>query len=90
MKPEQPPHPPWASARAGIEVWHQSLHHDFGCDEASIKDLFLLAQLSNSGYQAAINIVSKLYKKISDHQSINNPSGFLHSCVNNARNRLAR
>ena len=90
MKPEQPPHPPWASAHAGIEVWHQSLQHDFGCDEPSIKDLFLLAQLSNNGYQAAINIVSKLYKKISDHQSINNPSGFLHSCVNNARNRLAR
>ena len=87
-KPTQPDHPPWATADGGIEKWTDNLRDDFGCDEDSIKDLYLLAQHSEDGRRHANNIVAKMYKKRSDNSELSNPSGFLHSCVKTARHQL--
>ena len=38
--------------------------------------------------QGANNIISKLIKKMSDGERLNNPSAFAHKRINNARKKL--
>jgi hypothetical protein len=51
-------------------------------------ELILLAQLSPEGYAAANGIISKIFKAVSDKKTLDNPSGFLHRCAQNARDQL--
>ena len=53
-----------------------------------MQELFLYSQLGNAEYRNANGIVAKLLKKYADGEAIKNPSGFVHACVINARNRL--
>ena len=48
----------------------------FSCDQASLMDLLLLAQLYPEGYAAENGTVSKFIKAIADNKKISNPSGF--------------
>ena len=71
-----------------IEMWYDELIDTFQCDEVAICELLLLAQLSDDGYIEANSIISKLFKSKSDNEHIDNPSAFIHRCVNNARNDM--
>ena len=59
-----------------------------GSERATVMDLVMLAQLSVVGYEEANSIISKLIKKMSDGERLNNPSAFVHECVNKARKKL--
>ena len=60
---------------------------DMGVDDTARMELFLLAQLSQGGKDAANHVISKLLKHRADGQVLHNPSAFVHSCVRNARHR---
>ena len=82
---EEACNPEWATFNQGIVSWHKVLSEKFGCDEDCIQDLYLLAQHSTEGYEAANTIVHKLFKKRQDGEALKNPSGFVHKCVVHAR-----
>ena len=62
-------------------MWYDALEHDFRVDKGARMELTLLAQLSEEGYWEANSIISKLTKKVSDGQTFDNPSAFVHKSV---------
>ena len=76
--------PAWASFQPEISNWWQLLD-EYQIDEAARQALFCLAQLSDQGYYHANSVIAKLIKKKADGIEISNPSGFVVSCVRNAR-----
>ena len=88
-EPVQKRHPKWVSFERRPEVWSEVLQ-DYGVDVTAGKDLFLLATHSDAGWQAANSIIAKLLKKKSDGEVFSNVSGFVHTCVTNARNEMGR
>ena len=81
--------PRWCTFEQSIDVWVDELN-TFQIDATAQKELFLLAQLSERGYQESNAIVGKLLKKQADGVFIGNASGFVHACVNNARAKISR
>ena len=80
------PREPWETTTWDVEHWSCVLD-EFGVDRTSRQELFLLSQLPN-GAEEANNIVAKFLKKSADHERLDNPSAFLHSCVRNVRHTL--
>ena len=64
------------------------MHLQHGLSACASKELFLLAQLSEQGYQESNSIIAKLLKKKADSETIANVSAFVHRCVVNARTSL--
>ncbi len=81
--------PRWCTFAQSIDVWYAELV-SFDVDEIAQKELVLLSQLSERGYQEANAILGKLLKKQADGVFVGNASGFVHACVNNARALIAR
>ena len=77
----------WETAERNVMVWADVLRNA-GCDETSRQELFLLAQHSDDGFKEANSIIGKILKKRSDKEVVANMSGFVHSCVRNARNEI--
>ena len=77
----------WVTWDPNPRVWKQYLEEE-GVDDISIKELFLLGQLSDLGRQEANRIISKLLKKKADNVELRNPSAFVHSAVRSARHSL--
>lgn len=78
---------PWMTFERDVTVWRQTLE-EWGCDESAIKTVFLLAQHSSAGYEAANGVVAKLLKKKANAIEVRNPSAFIHSCAQKARHVL--
>jgi len=75
--------PMWATFNKDATEWRSYLEK-IGVDEAAQQYLFLLAQ---DDYWEANSIISKLIKKVVDGRTLNNPSGFVFSSVQNVRNK---
>ena len=84
-----PTRPSWMASGPFLAMWAPVLADKFGCDEESIMELACLAQLSPAGYEGANTVVSKMLKKLSDGETFNNPSFFLHSACLAARHRIS-
>ena len=83
--------PPWCTdndPRRTVEVWYDELVGRFECDNASIRELYGLAHLSQRGYEEANDIFWKMCKKVCDDEHIDNPSAFLHRGVKTAREKM--
>ena len=78
--------PEWATFNMDATQWYTVLTAEFGCDEASVMDLFCLAQHSSRGYEEANSIIAKLIKK---RDYIRVPSAFVQTSVKNARHALS-
>ena len=61
-----------------------------GCDDASVKELYLLAQLGESGMWEANGCIAKIMKKFSNGRTLDNPSGYLHHNVMQVRHNLEK
>jgi hypothetical protein len=75
--------PMWVTFNKDATEWRSYLEK-IGVDEAAQQYLFLLAQ---DDYWEANSIISKLIKKVVDGRTLNNPSGFVFSSVQNVRNK---
>lgn len=82
-----PGFPKWVSFERSPQQWAGFLQ-DAGVDERAAQDIFLLAQMSDEGWMAANSIIAKLVKKRSDGETFKNVSGFIHTCVKNAREEM--
>ena len=78
---------PWVSFTADATQWSQFLR-SAGVDDGARATLFLLAQLHEQGWHAANAIIAKLSKKKADGEVLQNPSGFVHRCAQNARAKV--
>ncbi len=75
--------PSWATFEPNVTVWWEfmdKLHPPV--DREARQALFNLAQ---DDYHAANGIIAVMLKKVADGHWMNNPSGFIHSSVLNAR-----
>lgn len=79
--------PKWVSFERSPKQWACFLQ-DANVDERAAQDIFLLAQMSDEGWMAANSIIAKLVKKRSDGEIFKNVSGFIHTCVKNAREEM--
>ena len=79
--------PEWATFGQNPATWFRFLE-THGVDEVARQTLFLLAQHSETGFQKANEVIGKILKKMADGVHLNNPSGFVHRCCQNARNEL--
>ena len=77
----------WRTFERNVEVWSDDLRR-WRVDDKATKSLFLLAQLSNDGYDGANMIISKLLKKETDGEEIRNSSAFVHASVLRVRQKL--
>lgn len=77
----------WETFERNVEVWSEVLDES-GIDRTSRQELFLLAQLSDAGYERANDVISKVLKKNADSEPLRNPSAFVHRSVLNARHEL--
>ena len=66
------------------KFWAQVLN-TFEIDDIAQMQLYLLAQLSDDGAWRANAIVGKLLTKRGKGETINNPSHFVHKCIQTAR-----
>ena len=82
---EQPA--PWATFNRDPLLWSHVLK-SHGCDVGSQQQLFLLAQHSAQGMEAASAAIAKILKKAADGVVLRNASAFLHKIVLNARNKI--
>ena len=80
--------PPWATFDRDVTVWW-SLLEFWRVDTKARESLFALAQHSDQGREYANDLIGKLIKKKNDGATLHNSSGFVFSCVMNARIRLA-
>ena len=62
---------------------------NFGVDEDSRQELFLLSQFGDDGKFAANYVINELMKK-GHLDNVNKPSAFLHACVLKARHDLEK
>jgi hypothetical protein len=79
--------PDWATAEQDCKRWWEVLA-SYKVDITATQELFLLAQHSSHGHQAANAIIGKILKKASDGEWMNNISAFTHACVKRARHDL--
>ena len=80
-------HEPWQTLDFNIENWVDTLE-EADVDGTSMKELFLLAQLSDEGAYEANRIISKILKKKADGVALRNASAFVHTAVQGARNAM--
>ena len=69
------------------DAWKSYLIYQ-GADDTSIAEMFLLAQMSDAGWEKANTLMSKLLKKEADGEAFSNVSAFIHCGVQNARKEL--
>ena len=79
----------WFDDRKERNVWDDCLQM-WAVDETARVSLYLLAQHSDAGKQAANSIVAKLIKKASRGEHVASPSACVSPCVGNARDVLSR
>ena len=75
--------PPWVNAGNDIAMGHawMGVLQEYGVDDASQHGLFALAQSSDWGRAAAYGIMSKLFKKKIEGETLKNPSAFVWSAI---------
>ena len=71
-----------------IESWFDTLIDEFSVDTTARKEMVLLAQHSEEGYQAVNSLMNKLYLKKRKAERIDNASAFISNGVRNAREEL--
>ena len=69
-------------------VWANSLQN-CGCDEASMKDWFVLAGASKDGWTEAMSILHKLLKRSHSGYPYDKPSAVVCSSVKNAWHKIS-
>ena len=79
--------PPWATFEFSAEAWYSTLEM-YGVDQSAQRCLFLLSQLGDAGKQEANSVIRKLIYK-GHNGSIGNPSAFVFSSCNTARQLVA-
>ena len=72
-----------------LTVWKDVLS-TYGVDTQAQQEMYLLAQHSDEGLQMANAVIGKLLKKASEYQTVDNPSAFVHACVQNGRRKMER
>ena len=73
----------WSDNEVEYVLWTER-----GVDHTALAGLFLLAQVSNDGFELANNIIWEFAKKLSDGTRMDNRSAFVISSARNARHRL--
>ena len=68
-----------------IESWFDTLIDEFSVDTTARKEMVLLAQHSEKGYEAVNSLISKLYLKKRKNERIDNASAFISNGIRNAR-----
>lgn len=71
-----------------IGSWFDTLIEEFGVDTMARKEMVLLAQHSEKGYQAVNSLISKLYLKKRKGEWIANTSAFISNGIRNAREEI--
>ena len=71
-----------------IGSWFDTLIEEFGVDTMARKEMVLLAQHSEKGYQAVNSLISKLYLKKRKGEWIDNASAFISNGIRNAREEI--
>jgi len=79
--------PGWATFNKDVHVWIDTLNECW-VDEMAQKELFLLSQHSDRGWEEANSIIAKLLKKQTDNDLPRNSSAFVHRAVLNARHTM--
>ena len=79
--------PTWFTSESKMQNWWCVLD-DRGVDDGCRMELMALSQLSDAGYRAANNVLSKMFKAESEKTHIGNYSAFLHTRIQNARNAI--
>ena len=89
LVPHEPVNPPpeWFTFENKVQVWWDVLTAK-GCDERCLQEIACLAQLGEAGYEHANHVISKVFKKESDGEEIENVSAFIHTRITNARHQL--
>lgn len=78
---------PWQTTQFDVRNWIAVLDENH-VDKVSQQELFLLSQHAQEGAVEANRIISKVLKKMSDGVQLRNPSAFVHTSVQAARNAL--
>ncbi len=68
-------------------TWAEEMHNQ-GVDFSAQKSLFALSQEGPFGRAAACGIMTKIFKKESNHGQNYNPSAYIHSCTTKAWNKI--
>ena len=71
-----------------MDHWWHVLHFKMRCDEASIMKLMTLSHSSHRGYEAAIGIINKLVKSVTDEVPLRRPSAYVVKSADNAFREL--